>query len=189
MGKKSGCGLPSGYVQYDYIEATAQNALINTGVRASSDLVMQFRLYIARANGDTIIGATGTTDSNDFRYFFASRNEYFDRKNGRIIYALGYPPQEVNREVGNFYIKDLVSGAMLGTGTVVEDWSISNTVCIGHTNNMQGDKIYFVKIYDSGALVRDFIPAYSVLDDQYGLFDTVDQEFYGHENFIGGNNT
>lgn len=187
MGQKSGGGLPSGYVQYDYIEATAQNASIDTGVRASSDLVMQFHLYYARANGDNIIGTKGSADNNDFRYFVASVYEFFDMKNARLNYY-NPPPREVTREVGNFYIKDLVNGTILATADLgIVDWSIPYNVNIGHTNNMQGDKIYFVKIYDSGVLVRDFIPAYSVLDDQYGLFDTVNQEFYGHENFIGGN--
>lgn len=187
MGQKQGSRLPNGYIQYDYIEATAQNVSIDTGVPVSLNLVMQFHLYIARANGDVIIGTKGIVDSNDFRYFLTSRFEYFDIKNGRITYAVGYPPQEVKREIGNFYIKDLISGTIFSTGTAIEDLSISDTIHIGYTKNMQGNKIYFIKIYDSGIPVRSFVPAYSVLDDQYGLFDKVNNVFYGHENFIGGN--
>lgn len=186
-GQKSGGGLPSGYVQYDYIEATDQSALLNTGVNATSDIVIQFHLYLARANGDLVIGAEGTTESNDFRYFNATSYEYFDIKDQRINHSIGYPPKEVSREVGNLYIKDLVSGETLVSGTAVEAWSISNTIYIGHTNNMLGDKIYFVKIYDGGTLIRDFIPVYSTTDEQYGLFDLAGQAFYGHANFIGGN--
>ena len=186
-GSNGGGGLPSGYTQYNYIEATAQSAYIDTGVLASSDLVIQFHLYLARANGDHIIGANGTTDSNDFRYFTATNKEYFDMKNGRLTYSLGYPPQEVTRELGNFYIKDLSTGIVLASGDSFVDWSIPNNVNIGHNNNMLGVKIYFVKIYNSGTLVRDFVPVYSTLNEQYGLFDMVNKAFYGHDNFTGGN--
>lgn len=186
-GSNGGGGLPSGYTQYNYIEATAQSASIDTGVVSSSDLVIQFHLYLARANGDTIIGATGATESNDFRYFFASHYEYFDMNYTRISYSAGNPPQEVYREIGNDYIKDLSTGNILASTGTMSYWSIPYNVNIGHTNSMQGDKIYFVKIYNSGTLVRDFIPVYSKVNEQYGLFDMVNKAFYGHDNFTGGN--
>lgn len=182
-----GGGLPSGYTQYDYIEATADSAEIDTGVVVSSDLVIQFHLYIAKANGDTFIGNKGSGDTNDFRYFTATRYEYFDLKNSRVNNSVGYPPQDVFREIGNLYIKDLSTGNIIVSGDAVEEWTIPYNVNLGYTNNMQGDKIYFVKIYDSGTLIRDFVPVYSEVDEQYGLFDMINKVFYGHDNFTGGN--
>jgi hypothetical protein len=40
------------------------------------------------------------------------------------------------------------------------------------------EKIYNVKIYTSGNLVRDFIPCYRKSDDVIGLYDLVNDAFY-----------
>lgn len=50
-------------------------------------------------------------------------------------------------------------------------------------------KLYDCKIYDNGVLVRDFVPCYRKSDNEIGLYDTVNDEFYsnqGKETFLKG---
>jgi hypothetical protein len=51
-------------------------------------------------------------------------------------------------------------------------------------------KIYYLKMYTDGMLVRDYIPCYRKSDNVTGLYDLVNNQFYvsiGSENFIKGN--
>lgn len=51
-------------------------------------------------------------------------------------------------------------------------------------------KIYYLKMYTDGVLVRDYIPCYRKSDNVTGLYDLVNNQFYvsiGSENFIKGN--
>ena len=40
-------------------------------------------------------------------------------------------------------------------------------------------KLYSFKIWDNGVIVRDYIPVYSRENKQFGLYDKVNDKFYG----------
>lgn len=42
-------------------------------------------------------------------------------------------------------------------------------------------KLYSFKIYDNGTLIRDFIPCYRVADNEVGLYDIVNNQFYTNQ--------
>jgi len=43
----------------------------------------------------------------------------------------------------------------------------------------------YVKIYTNGTLVRDFLPAYDMINSRYGMYDFIDKKFYKSSNSSG----
>ena len=43
-------------------------------------------------------------------------------------------------------------------------------------------KYYYIKMYKDGILLRDYVPVYNISTSEYGLFDKVNQKFYGSAN-------
>jgi len=78
------------------------------------------------------------------------------------------------------------------SGSIVNSKQLSIFNIIGYVNNSNAfyGRIYSFKLYShSGTLVRDFIPMYQISTDTYGLWDRVNEEFYGSANsykFTGG---
>lgn len=61
--------------------------------------------------------------------------------------------------------------------------SIFNIIGYVNTANAFYGRIYSFKLYNqSGKLVRDYIPMYQVSTDTYGLYDVLNDEFYGSAN-------
>jgi len=100
--------------------------------------------------------------------------------------------------VENIYVNDVLqktddwtdrySGVDIKIG-IFRMGNINNT-WFGSSGSGQAGKIYSVKIYKDGELIRRFIPAYRKSDNVIGMYDTVNDVFYtnaGTGTFTKGN--
>ena len=82
-------------------------------------------------------------------------------------------------EVGNYYIKDTVSGTYLINGSTQTFSSRPDHMYIYHSGGVGAGEsgndygqIWYIKIYKNDVLVRDFIP-WTDMNGNYGLYDKV----------------
>lgn len=79
-----------------------------------------------------------------------------------------------------------VNGKKYKTRTDANGYSKTAHLLIGKDNNNNNftshGKIYYVKVKEGETLVRDYVPVYNISTSEYGLFDKVNQKFYGSAN-------
>ena len=168
----------------DYIEKDSSH-----GGKISLDYVwktntkMQFKFYSTNNGGGGIIGEDGMPDNNDCRLFFASTNAYFDYGSGRIMWSgSGRTNTLYEYEYGNYYIKNMVTGA-IKTGAMFST-DRTNQLYFGQGGSDRF-RAYYLKIYEGDTLVKDFIP-WTDMNGNYGLFDKVSLSVY---NVVSGSLT
>lgn len=129
------------------------------------------------STGGVIIGeAFGAT-----RLFNADGSTcYFDWNGNRQIAANSLIPNNIYEfELGNYYVKNLVSGTNIITGTLEVNQTRYTPVYIDgdkYFNNCS-NRWYYLKIYCGETLERDFIP---VRVGQVGyLYDKVTKRLFG----------
>lgn len=140
-------------------------------------IVMKHRQKVA--GGGVFIGDYNSNDNDDWRVFFASRRLYYDFNSQRINKSYTSFPMSapVEWEIGNYYIKDAVTGDNILTSTTQTFSERPNQMYIYHCDGDQSTsvdygEIYSVKIYRGDTLVREFIP-WTDMNGNYGLYDKV----------------
>ena len=143
---------------------------------------MKFRSI--EATGSTIIGYSAGNDSTDYRFFNASSANYFDVWNKRINGGTCSVNTDYTYELGNHYVKNLSTNSNVLTGTTVSSFTGTNTINLnspGGSATPTKVRWYYVKIYDGTSLIRNLYPCYRTSDNAVGMFDTVQQKFYGNK--------
>lgn len=187
--------LPADYQRVEYVESTGTQ-YINTGVKVSTNnkIIMDLQFtdttyqqinggyYIYRASGTSYtirndIGV-GSTDMFFMGASSTSITTNVTADTNRHIFM-------VNATTGEWSI-DNVSGSV--TPDSHSDYEVTLLIGARSGRNVNGrvlapatyceEKIYNVKIYTSGNLVRDFIPCYRKIDNVAGLYDVVNDVFY-----------
>lgn len=167
------------YQPVEYIQ-TSQNSCVDVGIYCSSNLKAQFRYAQSGNIGGTIFGDYISEDNN-FRFFATGGKFYFDCGNsyGSREYGGSMSSNQIyNLEIGNHYIKNLDTDATIASGS---SKSFIKTYHFLLFNNLGGTsvKLYYMKIYESGVLVRDLVPCYNKQDPSViGLFDKKNNVFY-----------
>ena len=179
-------GATTGTCQYaceelEYLESTGQ-ARINTKYYPSDKTVIQFKYTYTSFSGSTFIGYSNG-DSDDFRFFRSGGGETFldygngwfnvNRIYGNYITSL---TDIYETEIGNLYVKDMTTGQIKLSGANVSFSRKSTPVYLFGSSGEHG-RLYFVKIYDDGELVRDFIPVLDV-NGAPAMLDRVEQKLY-----------
>ena len=165
-------------VPIEYIRSTGTQ-YINTGVKPNTNTKVRLKFKNLVITGNVIIGYMGSGDSNDWRFFNATSKAYFDVINSRINTSGAAINANVNYEIelGNYYIKNLITGTNIISGS-------SKTYTGDRAITLNGDKsfsqniFYYVKIFDGNTLIRDFVPV-RVGTVGY-LFDKVNRQLYGN---------
>lgn len=180
----------SDYTWLEYIHGIGTQC-VDTGIKASIKISFQAGIVIWQTTGNTIIGNNlGNDDSDDLRLFNAQNKVYFDMKNKRISGGTWSLGTKYDIECGNFYVKQ--NGVQILSGeTVTEEITGDKNIFVlgnslGYTIEGQ---IYYLKIYDDGVLVRDYIPARRISDGAIGLYDKVSGALHtsvNGNNFIAG---
>ena len=132
------------------------------------------------AGGGRIIGDSGITDDDDWRFFFAGSTLYYDFITQRTSKSKTMPMTAAEEwEVGNYYIRDTASGTYLIFAAGQTFSSRPDHLYIYHSSglphgesNADYGQIWYVKIYKNDVLVRDFIP-WTDMNGNYGLYDKV----------------
>ena len=168
------------YQIVEYIQSSGTQ-WINTGVTPTNLTVMQFKFRSLAVTGDVILGYFPNSDTNDYRFFNYGSSIYFDFPTGkRINGGSCIVGTDYNFEFGNYYVKDLNTNTILLSGTEVGLFTGTGTITINNYNNSRyaQTRIYSLKIYEDGVLLRDFIPVHRITEDDAGLYDIVNGVFY-----------
>lgn len=187
-----GSSLPDGYVQVEYIESSGTQ-YVDTGVTVKSNLVSQLKFHTTWNVEGVIYGCYPNSDQNDYRLFNANGVCYLDFPNSNRIFGGSMLFGVIHEiEVGNYYVKNLATGATIVSGSPVSFSEQSNTMKVwlyeGSDRQYGRGKLYYLKIYEGETLVRDFVPCKSA-SGEVGLYDKVSAQFYGNAGtgeFIAG---
>ena len=182
------------YIPIDYVEFTGSQ-YIDLGVKPKSTLRSQIKCMPNGNIGGVIYGviSSATGDTNDYRFFNASGYCYLDFPNGSRISGGSIASGGIYElEIGNYYVKDLKTNSYILSGSSVSFSEQSSTLKLFRddlgSSNSSG-RIYYLRIWDGDTLIRDFVPVVSTLNNQIGLFDRVNNKFYGSNtgvNLSGG---
>lgn len=163
----------------EYIEGTGSQWL-DTGIAPTLTLTTQFGINANKYTGEVYVGAY-SDDSTDYRFFASNVNyTYFDYSSGRIEctgdYALKVGTY-YDIEMGNFYLK--MNGKIIGQNSVRTGTLTSSTIKLFYYSNTNSSsaKIYYLTMYDNGALIGNFIPCKNA-SGVVGMYDTVTQTFF-----------
>lgn len=186
--------LPTEYTQVEFIRST-KSQYIDTGVYAGPDVSAVLDFTPHEYTGDVNIGTQPGDDNRDWRFFNYSGGSMFDVGNQRIGFNNDTKLTLDTRyvvEMGNAYLniynadgtlKWSATGNKMGSGNIIASKIF---VCANNTGNASANHtamtVYSLTMSDSvdGSvqLVRDFVPCVRNADNEPGLYDLVNDEFY-----------
>ena len=179
------------YPQLAYLESTGTQ-FINTSYNASKNIgvVVDYQYTSTNTSGQQALFGTQNSNAIFYRFYLNGSNQWayaFNNAEGNWIstevsantsrHTLQFNRSNKVRIDSSTYNAD-IRGTVSKTST--------NPLCIFANNNAGSPamysrvKIYSFKMYNnsSGALVRDYIPAYRGSDGVAGLYDKVNSVFY-----------
>ena len=184
--------LPSTYHELEYIESEGDQYIDtlytpgpNTGVEITykyADLVLQQRPF-GITNSSTIYYYMYINYSGNLAYCF------YDYGNGSSCQSTGIAADtdihtfKMNVTNGYYSVDNGANTAIVGTLTQTS--ATSMYIFSNHYNttyNMPSRiKLYAFRIYESGTLVRNYVPCYRVSDGEVGLYETEQGAFYTNQ--------
>ena len=169
-------GLPDGYTKLQYIESNG-NQYIDTGINESNRAV--FSMNAKAKSDDIVVFIISNSDSSGYTEGFGEYLDYVAGFNqlkatGKHYYDLTYSSSGISFIYDN-------DGQVHETGT----YKINNNKRIylfgisapGYDRHISA-KLYYLKLYNNGSLVRNFIPARRNSNNRVGLYDTVTKTFF-----------
>lgn len=199
-----GGGLPSGYQQVEYIES-GNGQYIDTGLsiwsycdklRIEIDMLIPSGAQAAYACQG--VGNWGGNYGYYLEFPGGASSNTLQFGSGQYSDAFATTPNDHQRHK---YILDCDDEEVYVDTTVLTfnkwntnaDYGNIFLFALGKNNVKQVAlicRIYSCKFYDSGTLLRDFVPCYRTSDNVNGLYDLVEGTFYsnpGGTNFVQGN--
>lgn len=201
-------GLETLYTQLEYIQSTGTQ-YIDTGVTVNSDISYELKYNRPSVvnNYTTLIGARNGVGRTNTYGIFAGVSR--PNRDNYVYYCKGNSANHKDTNDMNFVNTDVVvkcdgweqswiSSTQQHTYTYTQQtFSLNlNLYLFGLNDSTQTGvtelaqiKLYYCKIYNGNNLVRDFIPAKRISDNEVGLLDRVSGNFYtnsGTGSFIAG---
>lgn len=191
--------LPAGYTELQYIESTGTQ-YIDTGVTTSNDMKGEIRgkflsvdttsahLLSARQGGNgynSLVAWNNNGDGGYFTQFSASYTRVVMPKDTNIHILQGVvTPTSTSTYVDSSV--DTISAENVGynQNLYINARNIDGTSVV----DISTYRYYYVKIWKSGSLVRDFVPAKNA-SGVVGMYDTVSGTFFtnkGTGDFVAG---
>ena len=187
--------VPKGYMPLEYIESSGTQ-YIDTGIlgtentsfeikfQADADVTYPFGVFGSRETASVNNIELCAFESNGFVIDFGDYNDTrmqipFNTNVNTVYNSKSYRSFNTTSE----------SNAFAGTVSTVENlllFSVSSTNLV--FNNFKG-KIFYAKVWESGTLVRDFIPVKRISNNAIGMYDKVSGAFFGNAGtgvFTGG---
>lgn len=175
-------GLPSEYQEVEYIQSDG-NQYIDTGIGGSSLGEYEIKMsplstrattweqyFAGQMYTETTVGKL-YENTNNFVYqgYPYPRNQY------AVISSLSNNAFEISVKDGGVYS----NGAKLSNYTPVQWGTHTFYIFASHSENLRASmRLYYLKMYSDGVLVRDYIPCYRKSDNVIGLYDLVSQTFF-----------
>lgn len=157
-----------------YIENTG-GATINLDYVFTPSTQIEFKLAVTKSNGGIILGELDNDDDHDLRFFpYLGSRVYFDLGSNRVFAILNNATLSAANvyEIGNFYIKK--SGDVICSDTPMS-FARTHPLTLFAESGDRG-KIYYLKIYEGGYLVKSFVPV--MFDGQYCLYEKLECKYY-----------
>ena len=188
--------LPSTYTELEHIESTGTQYIDtgykpspNTGIYADfqfTDIVTtQQRLYgVTSDSGSNVISYDFyINSSNQFAYSYQDNTGNWSSTDKKIDAYRHIVSFNKNNDK-NLYIDDgaTYSGNIIGSPTYTSPYNMY-IMATYHNNNGAAAgyskfKLYSFQIYESGTLVRNYVPAMRNSDNELGLYETINDVFY-----------
>lgn len=183
------------YIELDYIESTGTQ-YINTGYNPNNTTkiimdaqfnnytsVTPIKAYFYCVDGSNRFGIIDASSSNNLIHFYYSN--------------LGSKSLSIPIDSRRTIVVDGASATIDGTtlSFSAKTYQMSRPLFLfagnenGVTKFQVDGKIFSCKIYDNGAIVRDYIPVKMRKTGEIGLWDKVNRQFYGNAGtgmFIAG---
>lgn len=177
--------LPKEYTQVDYIESSG-NQYIDTGVNADTNLrVILDMAFTTPTSANQNVGAIKLQSSNNARYHILCRNNKY------AIYLNDSEYSTINFDTDRHYfdINPVEGYGKVDTYERTLPTNISDTelnfYLFGRNSTstiyMSRIKQWACKMYYNNEIVRDFIPCYRNSDNEVGLYDLVNDNFYTNQ--------
>lgn len=186
--------LPAGYTEVEYIEATGTQ-YIDTGITGQNGLSVEFNfevLGMLSTDNSTVIGCTNGSNQRMYLTLNKTQTPYIYELGASSYYVLNEAAEIGNlRQKYNINISWTKAKSVLTVDGVAKI-TLSNTLAFDNNNtNMyifarnkgtSVDKYTYARLYDmkmwtNGTLVRDFIPV-KFRDGTVGMFDLVTNAFF-----------
>ena len=176
--------LPSGYKQIEYIQSSGTQ-YINTGFTPNSNTRVILDLDNLATSG-ILFGSRNSRDGNTFTLWVMSatsvRSDYYgttvSNVTGTVSSTTGRYIVDKNKNVCSVRGVTITNAASTFTGDFPLFLFTLNAAGTAHSSYSKM-KLHSCKIYDNGALVRDFIPCKNA-NEVSGLYDLVNGVFYGN---------
>ena len=176
--------LRTNNIDIAYIEATGTQ-YIDTGYKGNQDTAVEVKFEFATKEEGFIYGGRKSMGEKFFGF-----THYTAEKNYRFDYN-GTKTQKTPIDTNTIYIAKQDKNLCYLNNTLVQTYTYASsgfttpcniTICAVNTNGTIGGyakaKIYYLKMWDNGTLIRDFVPVYNIHSGQAGLYDIVNSRFY-----------
>ena len=187
--------LPSEYQRVEYVIGDNYATVIDTGVPGNNNnLRLNFCFETNKhVNYAAYMGNWIDDNHNAWRLLAATIDTrlYVTRnlKAGNSS-SMNFSSPYANHKLYFDFTADKITCVVDGTGIIDTAWHTAgtdndNTICFGYrsrtTTGDTGDrkhKWWFFRIWNSGVLIRNFIPCYRKSDNKGGFYETVNKQFY-----------
>lgn len=175
-------GIPTSYTPVEYIESSGTQ-WINTNFKATNNTKIEFKIsnFPPNASWGCVVGARTSAGASDEYAFFRTDGGLYrsDFAGNRVTF-----PSDTDLTNETIVVKD-------GVNTTINGTTITNTSATftgayplwifacnngGTKANETSFRLYYLKIWDSGTLVRDFVPTLN--NNVVCLLDLVEGKFY-----------
>ncbi len=181
--------LPKGYTQIEYIQSSGTQ-YIDTGFKPNNNTCYEIKYQtIPTTNYVGLMGADHNWGNTSFALWCKHAAYYNSTISNNVWY--GENPIIMKFNKGILY----KNGEKIWDASTSESFQCSYNIYLFGINRantftepVSNLKIYYVKIWDNGTLVRDFIPCKNV-SSTVGLYDVVNGVFYqnaGSGTFVAG---
>ena len=178
--------LPSGYLELDYI-TTSGSQYINTGFTSNANMSAEFKFeQLNQWKGGSLLFGSAW-DANAVLMHLNNSTSATLYWGGYAIGTLALNTPTVVTVSKNKYV---INGTTYTTSGTPSKWGVMMFGGIGSYYTAQV-RLYYIKIWNSGTLVRDMIPCIRISDWKIGMYDQVNNVMYINarsttDNFIAG---
>lgn len=186
--------IPENYTRLEFIKSDGTGQYINTGFTPdpiNTSVVMDVALY-TDATDKQVVGCRHSLTSNEFCLMITQQNKW------RSDYGTNQITLTQTPKIGRYGI--IINGYCTKVDDELVSRSSSNFTLsyplylfavntANSTSTYAPIVLYSAQIYDSGELVRNYIPCKRNSDNAVGLYDTANGMFYansGTGSFVGG---
>ena len=181
--------LPSTYTQVEYIQSSGTQ-YIDTGMKATQNTAVKIVIEGLTNASNKILGSRSSATSNNFSILTGQVSgnlsivtDFQNYQNNRLSVNIANNLDDKftisiskTKMIINSTEQAISSYTNFTTPANIYIFGASGTYPAGYVN--ASTKLYSCKIWNSGTLVRNFIPCYRNSDNVIGLYDTVNDNFY-----------